>query len=224
MNRLTFRSMALAGALVSPAVSYAQISCTREGLQTASDQYIAVQTQGNVRPRLAPSPLFESAVGPRTLLGDLPVSGSVSYVENFDTVHPGHLISKPLKIDQHLSLLDTARCETFTEGLVSDKASPYAFGTRLHVSRGVVTEIETMWSTTGYRGFDIDSYLKNSSAEDWGHYSRSQTGHARDAGVHRECLLGCAPGWKGGCDAVGLPLRSHRGGWFLPGQRTEGHC
>jgi hypothetical protein len=79
------------------------------------------------------------------------------------------LIGKPLKIDQHLSLLDTARCETYTEGLVSDKADPYALGAQLRLNeRGSVTEIDTIWSAPGYRGFDIDGYLKSSSAEDWG--------------------------------------------------------
>jgi hypothetical protein len=168
MNRFPLKWMVLAGALLAPAVTCAQISCTREGLKTATELYIAAQTTGYARPKSAP--ITDSAVAPgfHFFLGDLPISGRLSYVDNFDTTSPGHLISKPLKIDRHLSLLDTARCETFTEVLVSDKASPYAFGTRLHVNNGVVAEIEVVWSTTGYQGFDIDSYLKNSSAEDWG--------------------------------------------------------
>ena len=92
----------------------------------------------------------------------------MSYVENFDTAIRSRVIDKPLKIDQHISLLDTARCEIYTEGLVSDKAGPYALGTRLRLQNERVAEIETMWSGPGYRGFDIDGYLKNSSAEDWG--------------------------------------------------------
>ena len=87
-------------------------------------------------------------------------------MENFDTAKRSPLIGKPLKIDQHLSLLDTARCEIYTEGLVSDKADPYALGTRLRLRDRA--EIEIMWSAPGYRGFDIDGYIKNSSAENWG--------------------------------------------------------
>jgi hypothetical protein len=148
MNRFTLGSMALAGALLAPAVSHAQNSCTREGLQAAADLYIAGQAHGS---------------------GSLRQGHRMSYVENFDTTPRGSLINKPLKIDRHLSLLDTARCETYTEGLVSDKADPYALGTRLQLrgQNGAVAEIEMMWSAPGYRGFDIDAYMKNSSAEDW---------------------------------------------------------
>ena len=47
MNRFTFKWMALAGAMLVPAVSYAQISCTREGLKAAVDLYVAAQTKGD---------------------------------------------------------------------------------------------------------------------------------------------------------------------------------
>jgi hypothetical protein len=168
MNRFAPECIALAITLLAPALSQAQVSCTRDGLKTATELYIAAQTHGYSRPRLAP--ITESAVAPpfHVALAGLPVSGRMSYVENFDMGSPGRLIDKPLKIDQHRSLLGTARCETFTEVLVSDKAEPYALGTRLRVNNVAVAEIEMMWSTTGYSGFDIDAYLKNSSAEDWG--------------------------------------------------------
>jgi hypothetical protein len=143
MNRFKLGSMALASALLAPAVSHAQISCTREELKAAADLYVATQARGYERPRQP-----------------------MSYVENFDMNNGSRLIAKPLKIDRHLSLLDIARCETYTEGLVSDKADPYALGTRLRLRDRA--EIEIMWSAPGYGGFDIDGYLKNSSAEDWG--------------------------------------------------------
>ena len=78
------------------------------------------------------------------------------------------LIKKAMKIDHHRSLLDTATCQTFTEVIVSDKANPYALGTRLRVNHGLIAEIEMMWTTTGYWGFNADNYLKYSSSEDWG--------------------------------------------------------
>ena len=156
MNRFLYGSIAFASALLVPTLSHAQNSCAREGLKAAADLYIAAQTHGYNRPRRWPVPVT------------LPVTGRVSYIENFDTDNRVRFIDKPLKIDRHLSLLDTARCETYTEGLVSDKANPYAFGTRLRLNSKAVAEIETMWSAAGYRGFDIDGYLKNSSAEDWG--------------------------------------------------------
>jgi hypothetical protein len=161
MNRFTLGSMALASALLAPAVSHAQSSCTREGLTAAADLSIAAQARGYKRPS-------QGHITGSDVLVDLPVGHRMSYVENFDTSPRSPLLGKPLKIDRHISLLDTARCEIYTEGLVSNKADPYALGTRLRLRNNAVAEIETMWSAPGYRGFDIDGYLKNSSAEDWG--------------------------------------------------------
>jgi len=41
-------------------------------------------------------------------------------------------------------------------------------GTRLRVNHGLIAEIETVWTTTGYWLFNADNYLKYSSMEDWG--------------------------------------------------------
>jgi len=141
--------MALAGALLAPAVSHAQVSCTREGLKAAADLYIAAQTKGDT--------------------AGLPLAMGLGYVENFKTMNINDgLIKTAMKIDHHRSLLDTSTCQTFTEVIVSDKADPYALGTRLRVNHGLIAEIEMMWTTTGYWGFNVDNYLKYSSAEDWG--------------------------------------------------------
>jgi hypothetical protein len=148
MTRLILKWTALAGVLLAPAVSYAQISCTREGLQAAADLYIAAQTRGNI--------------------AGLPLAKGLGYVENFKTTNIDEgLIGTPMKIDHHRSLLDTSTCQTFTEVIVSDKAGPYALGTRLRVNHGLIAEIEMMWTTTGYWGFNVDNYLKYASTEDW---------------------------------------------------------
>jgi hypothetical protein len=140
MNRFSVGSMALASALLAPAFSHAQSSCTREGLKAIADLYVAAQGRGYQRHNQGP--ITRPSIAPV----DLPVSGRMSYVENFDTTPRSRLIGKPLKIDQHLSLLDTARCETYTEGLVADKADPYALGTQLRLKNQVVTEIDMIWS------------------------------------------------------------------------------
>ncbi len=141
MNRLIFKCMALAGALLAPAVGYAQISCTREGLKAAADLYIAAQTKGDI--------------------SGLPLAKGLGYVENFKALNVNEgLIKTPMKIDHQRSLLDTSTCQTFTEVIVSDKANPYALGTRLRVNHGLIAEIEMMWTTTGYWGFNVDNYLK----------------------------------------------------------------
>src|SRR5689334_22686504 len=149
MNLFGFKWMALTGALLAPVVSYAQVSCTREGLKAATDLYIAAQTKGDT--------------------AGLPLAKGLGYVENFKTINIDEgLIKKAMKIDHHRSLLDTSTCQTFTEVIVSDKANPYALGTRLRVNHGLIAEIEMMWTTTGYWGFNVDNYLKYSSSEDWG--------------------------------------------------------
>ena len=43
MNRFTLGSMALASALLAPAASYAEVSCTREVLKAASDLSVAAR-------------------------------------------------------------------------------------------------------------------------------------------------------------------------------------
>jgi len=149
MNRLIFKWMAFAGGLLAPAVSYAQVSCTREGLKAATDLYIAAQTKGDI--------------------SGLPLATGLGYVENFKPMNINEgLIKMPMKIDHSRSLLDTSTCQTFTEVIVSDKANPYALGTRLRVNHGLIAEIEMMWTTTGYWGFGADEYLKYTSTEDWG--------------------------------------------------------
>ena len=149
MDRSVFKWIVLSGALLAPTAGFAQVACTRAGLQAATDLYIAAQTKGDI--------------------SGLPLAKGLGYVENFKTMNiDDGLIKKAMKIDHHRTLLDTSTCQTFTEVIVSDKANPYALGTRLRVNHGLIAEIEMMWTTTGYWGFNVDNYLKYSSAEDWG--------------------------------------------------------
>ena len=149
MNCISFTWIALAGSLLAPVTSLAQVACTREGLKAATDLYIAAQTKGDTT--------------------GLPLATGLGYVENFKTTNINEgLIKTAMKIDHHRSLLDTSTCQTFTEVIVSDKSNPYALGTRLRVNHGLIAEIEMLWTTTGYWLFNADNYLKYSSSEDWG--------------------------------------------------------
>jgi hypothetical protein len=145
---LAYLYLTLCGALGVPALSHAQVSCTRGGLQQAANLYIAAQTRGD--------------------LAGLPLAPNVGYWENIAPadIKKGFL-NKPLKIDHHRSFLDTATCQTFTEVIVTDKAAPYVVGTRLRVNHDKIAEIETLWTTTGYWLFNADAYLKYSSTEKW---------------------------------------------------------
>ena len=148
MNRFTFSWILLAGALLAPAVGFAQISCVRGGLQNAVDLYIEAQTKGDT--------------------SGLPLAAGLGYMENMARadINEG-LINKPLKIDHHRSLLDESTCQTFTEAIVTDPENPYVLGTRLRINHDKIAEIEILWTTTGYWLFNADDYLKYSSTEDW---------------------------------------------------------
>jgi hypothetical protein len=149
MRRTAFTWIVLSGALLAPAVASAQVSCVRGGLQRAVDLYLDAQTKGDV--------------------SGLPLAMGLGYVENMAPVAIADgLISTPLKIDHHRSLLDESTCQTFTEVIVTDPAKPYVLGTRLRVNHDKIAEIEIVWTTTGYWLFNADAYLKYSSSEDWG--------------------------------------------------------
>ena len=47
MTRRFLVGMVLTGALLAPASAFAQVSCSRDGLQRAVDLYIAAQTTGD---------------------------------------------------------------------------------------------------------------------------------------------------------------------------------
>src|SRR5688500_14272260 len=146
MKRITLMGLVLTGALLAPTAGFAQISCSREGLQRAVDLYIAAQTKGDT--------------------SGLPLATGLGYMENVAPANINNgVIKKPMKIDHHRSLLDTASCQTFTEVIVTDKENPYVLGTRLRVNHDKIAEIEIIWTTTGYWLFNADDYLRYSSAE-----------------------------------------------------------
>lgn len=148
MKRLAFLALVLTCALAAPAPGFAQISCSRDGLQRAVDLYIAAQTRGDT--------------------AGLPLAAGVGYMENIARADLDKgLIRTPMKIDHHRSLLDPATCQTFTEVIVTDKAKPYVLGTRLRVNHDKIAEIEILWTTTGYWLFNADNYLKYSATEKW---------------------------------------------------------
>jgi hypothetical protein len=191
MNRTLLLTITLAGAALAPAAR-AQISCTREGLQRAVDLYIAAQTKGDT--------------------SGLPLATGLAYIENMQVTNINDgFIKKPMKIDHHRSLLDTATCQTFTEVIVTDKAAPYVFGTRLRVNHALIAEIEILWTTTGYWLFNADSYLQWSSTENWGvippERRDTRATLVRAAGAYLDAFL------EGKGDLVP---------WGYPCNRTEG--
>lgn len=149
MRRTNFIGLVLAGTILVPAIGYAQVSCVRGGLQNAVDLYIEAQTAGD--PSL------------------MPLATGLGYQENMEVADiSDSIVSTPLTIDHHFSLLDEDSCQTFTEIIVTDEANPYVLGTRLRINHDKIAEVEVIWTTTGYWLFDADAYLQYSSTEDWG--------------------------------------------------------
>lgn len=182
----------LTGALLAPTAGFAQISCSREGLQRAVDLYIAAQTKGDT--------------------SGLPLATGLGYMENVAPANINNgLIKTPMKIDFHRSLLDTAACQTFTEVIVTDKEHPYVLGTRLRVNHDKIAEIEIIWETTGYWGFNVDNYMKYSSTEKWDAIPKKK----RDT---RDTLVAAATAYL---DAF-LEQKKDLVPWGYPCQRTEG--
>src|SRR3954469_3994543 len=66
MTRMAVVGMALTCALLAPKATFAQISCSRDGLQRAVDLYIAAQTKGDA--------------------SGLPLATGLGYVENHAAV------------------------------------------------------------------------------------------------------------------------------------------
>jgi hypothetical protein len=184
--------MVLTGALLAPATGFAQISCTRDGLQRAADLYIAAQTTGDV--------------------SSLPLAAGLGYMENMARadIDTG-LIKTAMKIDHHRSLIDPSTCQTFTEVIVTNKEKPYVLGTRLRVNRDKIAEVEILWTTTGYWLFNADAYLKWSSSENWGIIPADR----RDT---RDTLVAAANAYL---DAF-LEGKKDLVPWGYPCNRTEG--
>ena len=109
MTRISLIGVVLTGALLVPARGFAQISCTRDGLQAAVDRYIAAQTKGDT--------------------AGMPLANGLGYFENNAPADiNGGLIKTAMKIDHQRSLLDTSTCQTFTEVIVTNKEKPYVLG------------------------------------------------------------------------------------------------
>jgi hypothetical protein len=142
-----------AGALMMAATSASAQGCSREDLTAAADNYIAAQESGDP---------FKMHMGLW-----------VDYNEQLEnsTMATG-VLSKPMKVDFHRNVLDTATCKTFTEVVIADPAHPYVIGTVLSVGglggpgeisniNSVVTDKVNGWL------FSPANTLKYSQAENW---------------------------------------------------------
>ncbi|HKE84658.1 MAG TPA: hypothetical protein VKB50_12935 [Vicinamibacterales bacterium] len=192
MKRIALIGMVITGALLAPAASFAQISCSREGLQRAVDLYVAAQTKGDT--------------------SGLPLAMGVGYMENAAPAKMDEgVIKTAMKIDHHRSLIDPSTCQTFTEVIVTNKEKPFILGTRMRVNRDKIAELEILWTTTGYWLFNADNYLKYATEEKWDAIPANQ----RDT---RDTLVAAANAYL---DAF-LEGKKDLVPWGYPCNRTEG--
>src|ERR1039457_4179390 len=130
MSRILGKWILLSAVLMAPAASFAQVACTRDGLQAATNLYIEAQSKGD------PS--------------GLPLATGLGYIENMQVVDiKSGVIQKPLKIDFHRTLIDPSTCQSFTEVIVTDKSHQYVLGTRLRINHDKIGEIESMVTQEG---------------------------------------------------------------------------
>jgi hypothetical protein len=192
MGRIVWKWILLSAVLLLPAVSFAQVACTRDGLQAATDLYIEAQSKGD------PS--------------GLPLANGLAYIENMQVVDiKSGVIQKALKIDFHRTLIDPATCQSFTEVIVTDKTHPYVLGTRLRINHDKIAEIESMVTQQGDWLFSADNYFNWSPTEDWAVIPQAQ----RDS---RDTLIAAANAYL---DAF-LEKRLDLVPWGYPCNRTEG--
>jgi len=192
MSRIACKWIVLSAGLLAPITSFAQVACTRDGLQTATGLYIAAQAKGD------PS--------------GMPLAKGLAYIENMQVVDiKSGVIQKSLNIDFHRTLIDPATCQTFTEVIVTDKSHPYVIGTRLRVNHDKIAEIESLVTQQGDWLFNADNYFKWSPAENWGVIPPKQ----RDS---RDTLVAAANAYL---DAF-LEQKVDLVPWGYPCNRTEG--
>jgi hypothetical protein len=192
VSRIPRKWIVLSAVLLAPAASFAQVACTRDGLQAATNLYLEAQSKGD------PS--------------GMPLANGLAYIENMQVVDiKSGVIQKPLKMDFHRTLIDPATCQTFTEVIVTDKSHPYVLGTRLRVNHDKIVEIESQVTQEGDWLFNADNYFKWSPAEDWGVIPPEQ----RDS---RDTLVAAANAYL---DAF-LEKKLDLVPWGYPCQRTEG--
>ncbi|HEX5432458.1 MAG TPA: hypothetical protein VFW83_10860 [Bryobacteraceae bacterium] len=192
MKRTVLSCIVLSGALFAPTAGFAQVACTRAGLQAATGLYLSAQGKGDT--------------------SGLPLAKGLAYLENQQIADiKSGVIQKPLKIDFHRTLIDPTTCQTFTEIIVTDKSHPYVIGTRLRVNHDKIVEIESMVTQKGDWLFNADNYYKWSPHEDWGVIPASQ----RDT---RATLIAAANAYL---DAF-LEQKTDLVPWGYPCNRTEG--
>jgi len=143
---------ALAGActigFATPAQAQFGGACDRASLQEVADKYIAAQEAG--------MPLL------------IPMGNWVVYRENFkpSSMSTG-VLSTPLKVDRHLTLLDESACQVFIEMIAAGNPHPYVIAVQFPARGGNAGNFDVISTDEGDWLFDAAATLRHASQEDW---------------------------------------------------------
>lgn len=122
--------------------------CTRADLQAAVDSYVEAQKSGDV--------------------AKMALANDARFLENMaDVDKDTGLWNTALPIALTRSFLDSTRCRTFTEVIVTEGDHQYVVGTRLYVDGRRITRVDSLVTDKGDWLFNANAYLKYSAAEDW---------------------------------------------------------
>jgi hypothetical protein len=126
--------------------------CTRPGLISAVNTYLASQTTGNASHLTS---IFDNS----TWLG---------YYENSLKLNlSSAILNTPLPITFNRSIYDTTACATFTEVIVNNPTNPYVIGTQLRFANHKINKVDSIVTKPGDWLFNITGYATHSPAESW---------------------------------------------------------
>ena len=127
----------------------ASAACSRPILQEAVAAYLEAQTAG--KPNL------------------LPQAKNITYAENDVTTDIAKgILTQAITIDFSRSIFDTTDCSTFTEISAATDKHPYVIDTRMVVSDGSVTAIQSVIADSGDWVFNATGQLYWAKKETWG--------------------------------------------------------
>jgi hypothetical protein len=123
-------------------------ACTRSMLQDVTTEYLAALSNG--KPTIASL-----------------AAGTVDYQENDVAIDISKgVLSQGIKVDFNRSIYDTTQCASYTE-IVSTSNHPYVIGTRLALTDGKITKIESNVCDDGDWIFNAKGSLDYNKRETW---------------------------------------------------------
>jgi hypothetical protein len=186
-------------------IAVTSADCNRDFLKNVTDAYITAQSSGQ-------------------LTSFATLTTNLTYTENDNPLNlTKGVLSQSMKIDHNRSIFDTTACSTFTELIVTNPAKPYVIGTRMDLTNGKITKIESIVTTTGDWAFNITGYAYYNSLETWDAIpeakrdSRAVIKAAGDAYFDRFDNASVVVPWGAPCDRL-------EGGALVTGTLSGNNC